>query len=632
MSAVKWIIVLLFTEFNAGVLGKDPWWLKIAKKQGPMVCAEEYVQGSDRYFATPWTGGNLCGSETIIRYSCCHGYRTVPGERGCPLVQPLKNLVETAQDIGAKKFIQHVEQTGLLPLLSDGGAYTLFIAPDSAFLSLSKEQEKALNNSKRSRNRPPVLLYNVAEGRIPAEDLPNFLSTLYREGSVFVTRLPNQLTAVNCIPLITTNIEATNGLIHVTESLLSPTGRTTIPDLIVRTPTLSTTSSAIVRAQLANELRDKRPITIFAPTDEAWGSLPTNFVEALMEDPSSLKVLLQYHVIEDIWCPAISAGITELKTLEKSMVTISCNSSGQYVNGARIIHSDHKAGNGLIHHIDAVLIPEKVYSLVEYMKLRRFKYFLKLAEVADLLSLLQRQDLYTVFAPEDDIFEGMPNETLSDLLNQSSLARDLISFHLVPGRHLTNNIIDGKKFSPYASSGIQLRLKLHKKRLTVESAFVKESDLETRNGVVHIVDRILTPPSLSVLEILQEGNFSIFMKLLNGTEPNLLKLLENSSTITVFAPCDKALNGIVPGMVPRLLADPPLLYKTMAHHILSAFVVTNSLEPLLMYSFPTVNKDSISVTKESDGSLTVARLAQVTQPDTLATNGVVHEVSRLLEF
>lgn len=70
----------------------------------------------------------------------------------------------------------------------------------------------------------------------------------------------------------------------------------------------------------------------------------------------------------------------------------------------------------------------------------------------------------------------------------------------------------------------------------------------------------------------------------------------------------------------------------MAHHILPTFVVSNSLEPLLMYSFTNMNNSTISVTKESDGSITVARLATVTVPDTLAINGVIHEISRLIEL
>ena len=111
-------------------------------------------------------------------------------------VKPLKNLVETAQELGAKKFIQQAEQSGLFPLLSDRGAYTLFIAPDRAFQSLTKDQEKALNSSKKSRSRPPVLLYTVAEGRVPAEDLPNFLTTLYREGSVVVNKFQNGVSSI----------------------------------------------------------------------------------------------------------------------------------------------------------------------------------------------------------------------------------------------------------------------------------------------------------------------------------------------------------------------------------------------------------------------------------------------------
>lgn len=615
-------------------LGKVPWWQKIARKQGPMVCVEEHVQDSDRHFATPWTGGNLCESETIIRFNCCPGYERVSGERGCPLVKPLKNLVETAQDFGAKKFIQHAEQSGLLPLLSDRGAYTLFIAPDSAFQFLTKDQEKALNNSKKSRSRPPVLLYTVAEGRVTAEDLPKTLTTLYREGSVVVTRFPSGLMAVNCIPLIATNIEAANGLIHVTESVLLPPGRTTIPDVLVRTPTLSMTASAVVKAQLANELRDKRPITVFAPTDDAWDSLPQNLREALLDDASALKVLMHNHVIEGVWCPAVSAGTTEFESLGGGKLTLSCNSSSHYVNNAKIVYSDHKSGNGIVHHVDSVLVPEKVHSLAEYLDFRGKKYFLKLAESSDLLSLMQRPESYTLFVPEDEAFEGLPNDTLSEMLNEPAIAREVLGYHMIPTRLLTTTIIDGQKFPPLINADSPLRFKLQKKRLTVESALVTETDLETRNGVIHMIDRILTPPTLKITDVLKKGNFSTFILLLNSTEPNLLKLLDNiTSTFTVFAPNDAAMNHTVPGLLQRLLADPPLLYKTMSNHIISAFVVSNSLEPYLTYSFTSVNNNhTISVTRESDGSLTVARLAQVTDADILATNGVVHEISRLIEM
>ncbi|XP_035214306.1 transforming growth factor-beta-induced protein ig-h3-like isoform X1 [Stegodyphus dumicola] len=625
--------LLLMSLLLENVTSEDAWWLKVAQRQGPMVCAEELVEGNKRHFSTPWTGGNLCGTETIIRYSCCHGYSRVPGERGCPLVEPLKNIAETAKDIGATKFIEYAEQSGLLPMLTDRGAYTVFVARDKAFRSLTKEQEKALNSTKKSRSRPPILLYTIVEGRLPVEELPDSITTLYREGSVAVTRFPSGLTTVNCIPLISTNLEATNGLLHVTETLLLPPGRSTVTDLLARTQSLSTTAAIMARAQLSNELRDRKPITVFAPVDEAWESVPQTFMESLMEDPNALKVLLQYHIVEAQWCSAVTANESELKTLEGSFLRMSCNSSGQYVNNARIIHGDDKAGNGFVHHIDSVLIPDKVQTLVEYLSSRSMTYFLKLAEFGGVLPLLQRPDMFTIFVPTDDAFEALPNDTLSDIFNQSSLARSFASFHITPGRQLTSNLIDGQTLSTIQGSDFPLRFKLHKKRITVETALVIEADLEARNGVLQVIDNVLIPPTSTILDHLQQKNFSIFLSLLNHTDPNLLQLLDNSTaTFTVLAPNDIALNDTPPGTLLRLLSDPPLLYQTMARHILPTFVVSSTLEPHLTYSYETVNEEMITVTKENGGFLTVARLAEVIMPDLAAKNGVIHEISRLIQF
>ncbi|GIX90948.1 periostin [Caerostris extrusa] len=71
---------------------------------------------------------------------------------------------------GASQFVKLAEQSGMFPLLTSRGAYTVFVARDKPFQSLTKEQEKALNGSKKSRSRPPVLLYTIVEGRITAEE------------------------------------------------------------------------------------------------------------------------------------------------------------------------------------------------------------------------------------------------------------------------------------------------------------------------------------------------------------------------------------------------------------------------------------------------------------------------------
>ncbi|GFX77061.1 uncharacterized protein TNCV_1072611 [Trichonephila clavipes] len=70
----------------------------------------------------------------------------------------------------------------------------------------------------------------------------------------------------------------------------------------------------------------------------------------------------------------------------------------------------------------------------------------------------------------------------------------------------------------------------------------------------------------------------------------------------------------------------------MSRHILPAFVVSSSLELHLTYSYPAVNEELVTVTKENSDSLTVARLAEVTSVDILTTNGVVHEISRMIHL
>ncbi|GIX90940.1 periostin [Caerostris extrusa] len=353
-----------------------------------------------------------------------------------------------------------------------------------------------------------------------------------------------------------------------------------------------------------------------------------------MEDPSSLKVLLQYHIVDTAWCSRIIAGTTELKTLEGSKLQISCNETGQYVNEARIVDKDFTTRNGFLHHIDSVLIPNRVRSLVEYLEIRGLTYFLKLAEISGILSLLQRQSAYTLFVPLDEAFEALSNETLSDVMSQPTLARAVASFHVTSGRQLTSNVIDGQKLIPIQGQDPALRLRIHKKRVTVETSLITEPDLQLRNGVIQIIDKVLLPPTASILDRLQEGNFSIFMGLLNRTDPNLMKLLEDSTkSFTVFAPSDEALNATMPpGMQERLLLDPEMLYKIMARHILPSFVVRNSLELHLTYSYKAINEELITVTRDNSDSLTIARLAEVTSADMLTKNGVVHEISRLLQF
>lgn len=612
----------------------NKWWHRLAQRQGPKVCVEERLADDERYFSTPWTDGKLCGAEMIVRFSCCHGYDKVAGERGCPLVLPLTNLVETGRSIGADKFMDYAEFSGLLPLLSNRGAFTVFVTRDSAFNQLTTEQEKAINGSKSTRSQPPVLLFTIVNGRRLAEELHGTLATHYRQASIIVTRFPSGLVTVNCVPLVLTDLEATNGFLHVTEKLLLPSGHATITDMLVRTPELSTMATAVVRAQLGNELKGKGPFTLFAPVDSAWESFPQAFMEGIMEDTNSIRALLQHHMVDFIWCSAAFGGDEKLRTLEGTTVRLWCNESGQFIDDARLLEGDHPAGNGFIHQIDTVLIPDKVRSLSDLMQVHEITYFLKMAEIGGLSNVLQRSGTYTVFAPCDEAFKGLSNETLAELMSQSSVARSVVNFHVSSGRHLTTNFVDGQRLSTLKGQQAVLRIKYHRKLVTLESSLVTSANIEARNGILHILDRIMLQPTLTVVQVLENGNYSTFLSILNQTEPNLLKTLSNTNTTyTVFAPDDETFNQTPPGFISRLMADPPLLFQMAAHHVVESFIVSGGMIPRLTYEYKDINGSTLVLKKEDgEGSLTVANMATVEDPEIMATNGIVHRISRFLQF
>lgn len=131
----------------------------------------------------------------------------------------------------------------------------------------------------------------------------------------------------------------------------------TIVDIAVATEGFSTLVDAVVAAGLADALSGEGPFTVFAPTDDAFAALPDGILAALLE-PENLDVLvsiLTYHVVSGT---VLAADVTdgEVATLEGSTIELA-TTDGVTVNGASVIVADVLASNGVIHVIDAVILP-----------------------------------------------------------------------------------------------------------------------------------------------------------------------------------------------------------------------------------------------------------------------------------
>ena len=123
-----------------------------------------------------------------------------------------------------------------------------------------------------------------------------------------------------------------------------------------------TLARVIAAAELAEILKSPGPYTVFAPTDEAFGKLPSGTLSALLEDIPKLKRIVSYHVtFGDVRAEDLME-IAEAETVEGSIVAIESSNGTIKVNDAQVLQSDILTDNGVIHVIDTVLIPALVAS------------------------------------------------------------------------------------------------------------------------------------------------------------------------------------------------------------------------------------------------------------------------------
>jgi uncharacterized surface protein with fasciclin (FAS1) repeats len=116
-------------------------------------------------------------------------------------------------------------------------------------------------------------------------------------------------------------------------------------------------AAAMKAAGLTDALAAKGPFTVFAPTDEAFRKLPSGAYDALLRDAVKLKAVLNYHVVAGHFMARdVKSG--EVMTLQGSTLTAAVSSSEVRVNGARVTQADIVATNGIIHGIDAVILPK----------------------------------------------------------------------------------------------------------------------------------------------------------------------------------------------------------------------------------------------------------------------------------
>ncbi|MCE2751932.1 MAG: fasciclin domain-containing protein [Pirellula sp.] len=270
-----------------------------------------------------------------------------------------KNIVDTAVEAGKfKTLAAALGAAGLVDAVKGPGPFTVFAPSDEAFAKLPKGTVETLLKPENKDKLKAILTYHVVPGKVMAKDVLGVKGAKSLNGQRIDVKVDGGKVMVDGAQVVATDIACTNGVIHVIDSVILPS-EDNIPTVATKAGKFNTLLAAAKAAGLVEALSGDKPLTVFAPTDDAFAKLPKDTVASLLkpENKDKLKAILLFHVVEGRVYSEDALAAKTAATLQGSKVEITVKDGAAYVNGAKILATDVDASNGVIHIIDSVILP-----------------------------------------------------------------------------------------------------------------------------------------------------------------------------------------------------------------------------------------------------------------------------------
>ena len=254
-------------------------------------------------------------------------------------------------------------------------------------------------------------------------------------------------------------------------------------------------AKALGAADLVGALQSDGPFTVFAPTDEAFHALPKGTLETLLkpENKAMLTSILTYHVVPGRLMAKDVVELDAEATLAGQRVEITVDEGAVRIDDATVTATDVSCSNGVIHVIDRVILPNTDDILTTAVEAGAFNTLAAAIKAAGLVEALSGDGPFTVFAPTDEAFAKLPEGTVESLLKPENKHKlvSILKHHVVSGRVFADQAIGAGRFQTL--EGTTLRARIVGGRLRIGDANVTASDLDTKNGVIHVIDSVLLP-------------------------------------------------------------------------------------------------------------------------------------------
>ena len=251
-------------------------------------------------------------------------------------------------------------------------------------------------------------------------------------------------------------------------------------------------------------------------------------------------------------------------------------------------------------------------------------------------TLADTASTFTVFAPTDDAFALLGQETIDALLADTDTLTDILTYHVISSEVNAATAIAAAGTTVEMVNGDFIGLSLDGDSLLVNTSTVIITDLQTDNGIIHVIDAVLSPPAdkgeptMNIVETaVAAGTFTTLVAALQATDLDVA-LADNTASFTVFAPTDAAFALIGEETIATLLANTQVLSEILLQHVVEGEVSSVTAYTLNGALAETLSGNSIAVAINSETNNLTFGGANVVVTDIYTTNGVIHVIDMVV--
>lgn len=399
-----------------------------------------------------------------------------------------------------------LQQEGLVSALQNNSATLTVFAPDNAaFDNLAAALGTDLNGLLQTPNLDDILLYHVLGVTAMAADVNNgdIVTPLHTANTIKLTKTGAGAVFANQAQVNAADLTADNGVVHSIDAVILPVE--TVVDVAIDNGFTSLTT-AVVTAELLPALTNPlAELTVFAPTDQAFTDLATALntdINGLLALPN-LADILTYHVLgAEVLSGDVTNGLIAQPLSTTNTLKMTVTGSGSvFANQAEVTSFDIGADNGVVHVLNAVVLPTE--TVVDVAIDNGFTTLTEAVVEAELLPALTNPLAeFTVFAPTNQAFDELAtalNTDVNGLLALPNL-QDILLYHALDGTVLSTDLSNGA-VATLEGSNIIIDLSAG---VMINDANVSMPDVTSDNGVVHVIDKVLIPGTASIETIENE--------------------------------------------------------------------------------------------------------------------------------